>query len=105
MRALQRKCHILSRGVSITHHVSSFPFVLAGPRVADASVMNEQKRVRFEINESKLWMARLQRTVLWSGHLFHSVSRFQHSGKVGVLVSMVLILTLFLCSYFSRFTV
>ena len=65
MRALQRKCHILSQEVSITHRVSSFPFVLAGPRVADASVMNEQKRVRFEINESKLWMAGLQRTVLW----------------------------------------
>ena len=66
MRALQRKCHILSRGgVSITHRVSSFPFVLAGPRVADASVMNEQKPVRFEINESKLLMVGLQNTVLW----------------------------------------
>ena len=52
------------RGVSITHRVSSFPFVLVGPRVADASVMNEQERVRFEINKSKLWMAGLQRTVL-----------------------------------------
>ena len=40
-----------------------------------------------------------------AGHLFHSVSRFQHSGKVGVLVSMVFILTWFLCSYLSRFTV
>ena len=33
-----------------------------------------------------------------AGHLFHSVSRLQHSGKVGVLVSMVLILTLVFCS-------
>ena len=47
MRALQRKCHILSRGCPSPNRVSSFPFVLAGPRVADASVMNEQKRVRF----------------------------------------------------------
>ena len=39
-------------------------FVLVGPHVADASVMNEQERVCFEINESKLWMAGLQRTVL-----------------------------------------
>ena len=41
----------------------------------------------------------------YAGHLFHSVSRLQHSGKEGVLVSMVLVLTLFLCSYFSRLTV
>ena len=33
------------------------------------------------------------------------VSRLQHSGKEGVLVSMILVLTLFLCSYFSRLTV
>ena len=40
-----------------------------------------------------------------AGHFFHSVSRLQHSGEVGVLVSLVLILTLLLCSSFSRFTV
>ena len=40
-----------------------------------------------------------------AGHLFHVGSRLQHSGKVGVLVSMVFGLTLLLCSCFSRFTV
>ena len=40
-----------------------------------------------------------------AGHLFHIGSRLQHSEKVGVLVSMVLVLTLLLCSCFSRFTV
>ena len=48
------------------------------------------------------WM---QHVFFCAGHLFHSVSCLQQSGKVGVLVSMVLILTLFLSSYFSRFTV
>ena len=42
IRALHCKCHIFFRGLSITDGVSSSPF-----RVAGASVMNEQKRVRF----------------------------------------------------------
>ena len=40
-----------------------------------------------------------------AGHLFLFVSRLKHSEKVGILVSMVLVLTLLLCSSFSRFTV
>ena len=34
----------------------------------------------------------------YAGHLFHVGSRLQHSKKVGVLVSMVLVLTLLLCT-------
>ena len=64
--AVQRKCHILSRGGCPSPIVSALPlFVFTRPRVADASVMNEQKRVGFEINESRLSMAGLQNTVLW----------------------------------------
>ena len=40
-----------------------------------------------------------------AGHLFSLCFSSQHSEKVGVLVSMVLVLTLLLCSSFSRFTV
>ena len=57
IRALHRKCHILSVGLSITDGVNSFPFVLAGPLGGIVSEMNKQKRVNSEINEGKPWMA------------------------------------------------
>ena len=50
-------------------------------------------------------MTGLQRTVLDCRSLVSPFSRLQQSGKVGVLVSIILILTLFLCSYFCRFIV
>ena len=106
MRVLQRKCHILSRGG--VEPILSAPslFVLAGPRVADASVMNEQKRVRFlSLTRADFGWRHFKELSSSAGHLCHSVSRLQHSGEVSVLVSVVLVLTLFLCSYFSRFTV
>ena len=41
-----------------------------------------------------------------TSHLFHSVSRLQHSGKIGVLVSMVLFHTLVsVISLFSGYSV
>ena len=60
-------------------------FVLVGLRVANASIMNEQERV---MRANFGWRDFRELSVI-QGHLFHSVSRLQHSGKVGVLVSVV----------------
>ena len=74
-------------------------------RVAGASVINGQKRVRFlrstrtDFRWRDLWEVLLCRSLV---SLCFSSSTFW---KGRCLVSMVLILTLFLCFYFSRFTV
>lgn len=57
IRALHRKCHFLSGGLSITDGVSSFPFMLAGPLGGIVSEMNKLERAHSEINENKPWMA------------------------------------------------
>ena len=80
-----------SREVSISPSCHSFPFVLAGP-CRDASVMNEQKRVRFFCNqrEQTLNGETSENCPLVQVTCFTLFLALQHSEKVGVLVSMVL---------------
>ena len=99
MRALQRKCHILSRGGGV-HHPSCqlLPFRIGGAPCRRRQRYERAKTYPFLRSTKANFGWRDFRTLSFgAGHKFHSVSRLQHSGKIGVLVSMVLFHTLFFC--------